>query len=319
MLDTKPFSELVDLIRSETDRHLWKMDLPDEPSYLYEPIHFALKGKGKRLRPVLVHLSGRGFDADPGDLMHAGMAVELMHNFTLIHDDIMDNDDTRHSQPTIHKQFGINEAILAGDSIFALAQLMIGQVNSFAAFQAFNKASLSVCEGQAFDLEYENDTQITLDQYLNMIGKKTGELLSLCAELGAILGNQDEMVRNEMRNYGMNLGKAFQVQDDILEIFSDVEQMGKSLGSDIAAGKQTILTILAKKHDGWDQIETINEDISFKLKQMRVFFIETGIKKRAEEMTNNFIQKAKSSLLILKNDHRNILNQFTEHVLNRTY
>lgn len=319
MSDSKPFSDLIDLIRSETDRRLREIDLPCEPSYLYEPIHFALKGKGKRLRPVLVHLSGRGFDADPVDLMNAGMAVELMHNFTLVHDDIMDNDDTRHSQPTIHKQFGINEAILAGDSIFALAQLMIGQVNSVVAFQAFNKASLSVCEGQAFDLEYENDTQITLDQYLNMIGKKTGELLSLCAEMGAILGHQDEIVRNEMRNYGMNLGKAFQVQDDILEIFSDVEQMGKSLGSDIAAGKQTILTILAKKHDGWEPIEAINEDILLKLERMRAFFIETGIKKRAEEMANDFIQKAKSSLSILKDEHRNTLNQFTDHVLNRTY
>ncbi|MCH7762516.1 MAG: polyprenyl synthetase family protein [Candidatus Marinimicrobia bacterium] len=319
MSDTKPFSELIDFIRSETDRHLREMDLPCEPSYLYEPIHFALKGKGKRLRPILVHLSGRGFDAEPVDLMHAGMAVELMHNFTLVHDDIMDNDHTRHGQPTIHKQYGINEAILTGDSIFALAQLMIGQVNSIPAFQVFNKASLSVCEGQAFDLEYENDPQITLDQYLNMIGKKTGELLSLCAELGAILGHKNEIVRNEMRNYGMNLGKAFQIQDDILEIFSDVEQMGKSLGSDITAGKQTIMTILAKKHDGWDQIETSNEDISSKLNRMRTFFIETGIKNRAEEMTNDFIQKANSSLLILKDDHRDTLNQFTESILNRTY
>ncbi|MFQ6677213.1 MAG: polyprenyl synthetase family protein [Fidelibacterota bacterium] len=319
MSDTNSYSELINFIRSETDLHLQNMKLPEEPSYLYRPIDFALKGKGKRLRPILVHLSGRGFGADPEDLMNAGLAVELMHNFTLVHDDIMDNDETRHGQPTIHKHFSVNKAILAGDSIFALAQLMIGKVKSFDAFQAFNTASLSVCEGQAYDLEYENDSQVSLEQYLNMIGKKTGKLLSICAELGAILGHKDELIRNEMRNYGMNLGMAFQVQDDLLEIFSDSEQMGKSLGSDVSAGKQTIMTLLAKKHDGWDEIESIQENITLKLKRMRRFFIETGVNKRAEEMANQFIQKAKSSLSILQDDHQKTLNQFTEQVLNRTY
>ncbi len=319
MSATNSYSQLIDFIRSETDRHLRNMKLPEEPSYLYQPIDFALKGKGKRFRPVLVHLSGRGFGADPEDLMNAGLAVELMHNFTLVHDDIMDNDETRHGLPTIHKHFGVNEAILAGDSIFALAQLMIGKVNSVAAFQAFNTASLSVCEGQAFDLEYENDSRITLDQYLIMIGKKTGKLISLCGELGAILGQQDKSVTNEMSNYGMNLGIAFQVQDDLLEIFSNSKQMGKSLGSDISAGKQTILTIMARQHDGWEQIANIQEDITKKLERIRAFFIEKEIKKRAEEMANDFIQKARSSLSILQDDHRNTLNQFTEQVLNRTY
>ncbi len=321
MLVINNFNQLIDSIQVETEQRLQKLKLPLEPACLYDPIRFVLKGKGKRLRPVLVHLSGRGFSADSEDLMKAGMAVELMHNFTLVHDDIMDDDDTRHGYPTVHKQFGVNEAILSGDSIFTLGQLMVGQIttNPIDAFKAFNQASLSICEGQALDLEFEHDPNVTLEQYLEMIGKKTGKLLSLCAELGAILGNQPEMIRKEMRNYGGYLGKAFQVQDDILEIFSDAQQMGKSLGSDVAAGKQTILTLLARQAKGWSKIEHSKDKLPDLLQKMRAFFLETGVKDQADKLSNDFIQKAKSSLTILKEGHRNTLIRFTELVLNRTH
>ena len=251
MPDTKSFTELLDFIRSETDRHLGKLDIPQEPAYLYDPIRYVLTGRGKRLRPILVHLSGRGFDADPEDLMHAGLAVELLHNFTLVHDDIMDDDDTRHGKSSVHEKYGNEAAILVGDSIFTLGQLIIGQVQAHTtvAFQAYNKASLTVCEGQAFDLQFEGDASTTLDQYLDMIGRKTGALLCLCAELGGILGGQSKDVCAELRNYGINLGRAFQVQDDILEIFSYKENLGKSLNSDIVADIQTILYIQPSKHN----------------------------------------------------------------------
>ena len=321
MSDTKLFTELLDFIRSETDRHLKKLDLPEEPAYLYNPIRYALAGKGKRLRPVLVHLSGRGFDADPDDLMHAGLAVELLHNFTLIHDDIMDHDDTRHGKATVHKKFGTEAAILTGDSIFTLSQLIIGQVqsNTVQALQAFNKASLTVCEGQAYDLQFEGDATVSLDQYLDMISRKTGALLSLCAELGGILAEKSDDVCAELRSYGLNLGRAFQVQDDILEIFSDEENLGKSLESDVAADKQTILTILARKHDGWDEIKNSDADISTKRERMRSFYIETGVEARAREMSRGYIEKAKDSLSVFAGEHKKIMDQFTDFVLNRTH
>jgi geranylgeranyl pyrophosphate synthase len=321
MSDIKSFSELLDFIRSETDSHLGKLDLPEEPTYLYDPIRYALAGKGKRLRPILVHLSGRGFDADPDDLMYAGLAVELLHNFTLIHDDIMDHDDTRHGKQTVHKKFGTEAAILTGDSIFTLAQLIIGQVqsNTVQALQAFNKASLTVCEGQAYDLQFEGDSTVTLDKYLDMISRKTGVLLSLCAELGGILGAKSDDVCAELRSYGLNLGRGFQVQDDILEIFSDKENLGKSLESDVAADKQTILTILARKHDGWNEISRSDADISTKRERMRSFYIETGVEVRAREISRGYIDKAKDSLTIFEGDHKITMDQFTDYVLNRTH
>lgn len=319
MSDTSSFSDLINFIRSETDRHLQKMDIPSEPEYVYAPIRYVLQGKGKRFRPILVHLSGRGFDADPEDLMHAGLAIELLHNFTLIHDDIMDKDDTRHGQPAVHTKFGQDAAILAGDSLFTLAQLMIGQVRSNTApsFNAFNKASLAVCEGQAFDIQFESDTSVTLDQYLDMVGKKTGALVSVCAELGGIIGSQTDDILVELRNFGVNLGQAFQIQDDILEIFSDAENLGKSTDSDVVSDKQTVLTILARKHDGWNDIST--DDPSEKRNALRTFYDETGVRDRALELCTDHVQKAKDSLTVFSGEHRENMEQFTEMVLNRTH
>lgn len=321
MPDTSTFLELLSFIRLETDRHFQKLDLPEKPVNVYDPIRYVLKGQGKRLRPILVHLSGRGFDADPEDLMHAGLAVELLHNFTLVHDDIMDQDDLRHGQPSLHKQFGQEAAILAGDSIFTLSQLMIGQVqcNAVKAIQSFNRSALKVCEGQALDLQYEGDSATTLDQYLDTISRKTGALLSLCAEMGGILGDQSDDVCSELRDYGLNLGRAFQVQDDILEIFSDTKNLGKSLDSDITAAKQTILTILACKHDGWAGLVAENEEISTKRERMRDFFIETGVDDRAREMSRDYIARAKNSLGVFSGEHKTNMELFTNFVLNRTH
>ena len=185
------------------------------------------------------------------DLLNAGLAVELLHNFTLVHDDIMDQDSLRHGKATVHKKWDESTAILAGDGIYAIAQILITKVgvNPLKAVHAFNKATLYVCEGQAYDKEFENDNEIKFDQYLKMIKKKTGWLIGFCAELGGILGNQSDTTINELRSYGLNLGIAFQIQDDILEIFSDSKSMGKSLGSDLIAGKQTILTVLSRQND----------------------------------------------------------------------
>ncbi len=321
MSDTNSFVELVKFIRSETDHYLCQLDLPAEPTYLYKPLRFVLNGKGKRLRPVLVHLSGREFKANPEDLMKAGAAVELLHNFTLIHDDIMDGDETRHGQPTVHKQFGLSSAILAGDSIFTLGQILIGRVqeHASAAIYAYNRAAINLCEGQAFDLQFEAEKLVSLDGYLAMVEKKTGALLGLCAELGAILGKQNDEICAHLRDYGILLGKAFQVQDDLLEIYSDEEIMGKSLGSDVSAGKQTILTILARSHDGWEDCINTSDDVGEQLNKLRVFFVETGVQDQAFEIADELIHKAKSAIAVLDQNHKIIFNQFTEMILNRTY
>ena len=242
---TSSFEKHISFIKSDIEKSLNKIPLTNNPNYLYDPIRYIIKGKGKRLRPILVHLVGHSYSADPEDLMKASMAVELLHNFTLVHDDIMDNDSVRHGKPTVHKKWDEPTAILSGDAIFVLSQLLLNSLPQII-HRRFNEVSLNICEGQGMDKEFENDPSISMGKYLIMIGKKTGALLGLCAELGGLLSGQKKEEAHSLFQYGLNLGLAFQIQDDLLEIFSDESVMGKSLGSDLSKNKQTALTILAK-------------------------------------------------------------------------
>ncbi len=316
------FQQSVEDLRSRVNQALLDLNIPEKPAYLYDPVRYVTKGKGKRLRPILVMLTGNEFGADAVDTLNAGLAVELLHNFTLVHDDIMDADTLRHGQVTVHIHWDDSTAILAGDGIYAIAQLVMSRVktNPLAAVRAFNRATLIVCEGQAYDKEFENKTDITQEDYILMIEKKTGWLIGLCAELGGILGNQDVETLKCLRSFGLNLGIAFQIQDDILEIVSDTGNMGKSLGSDIEAGKQTVLTIMAR-----DQFPTEWDDLWLKWKplpvedrlaHMNAFIKERDILTKAEDLARDFIDKAYRELdqIPAKSDN---LYYFTELVLNR--
>ncbi|MFC1581616.1 polyprenyl synthetase family protein [Candidatus Neomarinimicrobiota bacterium] len=323
MLDIDLYNEKLTLLKVELNSALKNYSLSRQPSYLYDPIRYVMQGEGKRLRPILVHLVGDVYDADKTDLLNAGLAAELLHNFTLVHDDIMDQDDIRHGQMTVHKKWDESTAILAGDGIYAIAQLLITKVkiNPLKAIQAFNMATLYVCEGQAYDKEFENNYDITLDDYLVMIEKKTGWLIGFCAELGGILGDQSEQVVNRLRSFGLNLGNAFQIQDDILEIFSDNKAMGKSLGSDISSGKQTVLSILARRQneDKWKTIwkNANSKNIQDGIEYLRNYFIQNKIYDEAKALAKNYIEAAKRDLMIIPEHKREWLINFTEVVLNR--
>ena len=246
MSDISSFQDHISFIRSQTEKGLAKIPLkPNLSNYFYDPIDYVLKGKGKRLRPILVHLAGKIYNASPDDLMKTGLAVELLHNFSLVHDDIMDNDSKRHGKPSVHFKWDIPSAILTGDGLFALAQLSLVGLNPII-FQRFNEVALEVCEGQGIDKQYENNTSITMEQYIQMIGKKTASFLGLCAELGALLGSASQEESDQLYKFGYNLGLAFQIKDDYLEIFGNESLMGKSLGSDLDEQKQTIMTITAR-------------------------------------------------------------------------
>ncbi len=310
--------EFQDTINAELE----SLDIPQEPEYLYDPVRYVSKGIGKRLRPILVHLVCKEFNADPSDSLNAGLAVEMLHNFTLVHDDIMDHDTIRHGQATVHKKWDESTAILAGDGIYAIAQLLMSRVktNPLQAVRAFNKATLMVCEGQAYDKEFEHDKSISLDKYILMIEKKTGWLLGLCAELGGILSQQDEGLISHLRSYGINLGIAFQIQDDILEITSSPEDMGKSLGSDIAEGKQTVLTIMARDEypESWNKEWSRCEDLPIyeRVQKIRSYMMENGLLDRAKSLVESYITKAYSELEVFAPDSET-LHQFTEMVLKR--
>ena len=320
---TDSFLDHIEQLRFEINEKLKSFPLDSEPKYIYDPIKYIMEGKGKRLRPIIVNLVGAVYGASKEDIINAGLAVELLHNFTLVHDDIMDNDHLRHGKATVHTKWDDSTAILAGDGIYAIGQILITKVNAnpLKAVHAFNKATLYVCEGQAYDKEFEHNYGIKLDQYLTMIKKKTGWLIGFCAELGGILGDQSESILDDLHSYGLNLGIAFQIQDDILEIFSDSKSMGKSLGSDLIAGKQTILTVLARENDvkGWKEKwdETINSDIKVALENLRKYFIDNGILESAENMAKKYTEAAQNNLLIIPKEKRGQLEQLTEFVWKR--
>ena len=317
MSDISSFQDHISFIRSQTEKGLAKIPLkPNLSNYFYDPIDYVLKGKGKRLRPILVHLSGQIYNASPEDLMKAGLAVELLHNFSLVHDDIMDNDSKRHGKPSVHIKWDIPSAILAGDGLFTLAQLSLVGLNPII-FQRFNEAALEVCEGQGIDKQYENNTSITMEQYIQMIGKKTASFLGLCAELGALLGSASQEESDQLYKFGYNLGLAFQIKDDYLEIFGDESLMGKSLGSDLDEQKQTIMTITAREDDPnkWSKFNQKKKDLS----QYKEYFESNHIKEKVESLIEDKVNIALSGLnLISKKDAKHLL-EYAKLILNRKF
>tara|TARA_X000000950_G_scaffold131413_1_gene163961 strand:- start:661 stop:1614 length:954 start_codon:yes stop_codon:yes gene_type:complete len=314
--DNDDFHKEIIFLKSEINRSLKKILVKSEPKYLYDPIKYSINNSGKRLRPILVFLSGKLFNANVSDLMKAAVAVELLHIFTLIHDDIMDDDDIRHGKPSLHKKWDISTAILSGDAIFTLAQLAINSLDKNT-YNRLNEISLSVCEGQALDKEFENDTSISMDKYLDMIAKKTGSLLGLCSELGAIVSEQEIDIRTTLYSFGVNLGLAFQIQDDYLEIFGEPELMGKSLGSDIHSGKQTAMTILARNMNEkeWIRLNSKKTD----LQGYKNFFLENRIDHEIKKLVEYYINKTSKSIEFVKSSENNFLDDFSNYILNRRY
>ena len=294
-------SQLIDFIRKEFNHSLKSFPLPGSPKYLYNPIKYSLASRGKRYRPIIVHLAGRSFKSDPDELMKISLGIELLHNFTLIHDDIMDSDDIRRNVPTLHKKFDVPSAILAGDGIFTISQLILISLehNSTKLLQKYNEVVLEICEGQALDKEFEDQAEIELDAYIDMVKKKTGALLGACLCLPAIMHGESPEKVEKLYNVGKCLGVAFQLQDDILEIFGDEKVIGKSLGSDIIANKKTAIALIANKtnSDEWNNL--ISEFDGNNLEKIRNFLSNNGTNSEVENLTNTYFQSSYESLLKL--------------------
>ncbi len=316
MPDINSFSDHINFLKVEIDKALSKIPINDSPKYLYGPIQYVISGKGKRLRPILTHLSGQAHNADPSELMKVSLAIELLHNFSLVHDDIMDGDVMRHGKAAVHNKWDDSTAILAGDGLFSLAQLLLTDLPEII-FKRFNEVALTICEGQGMDKEFEHDTSISVKQYLSMIGKKTGALLGLSAEMGSRLADLDDHTNQNMFEFGCNLGLAFQIQDDYLEIFADESTMGKSLGSDISSGKQTALTILAREKDSlsWDGFINENNEIS----AYKEYFELNEIKMETKKLIEDYILKSQSNLEVISKDKSANLEHFTQLILNRKF
>lgn len=228
------------------EREIIKQKYGKQPASLYEPIRYLMALGGKRLRPLLTLLAYALFNKDPREILKYAVAVEAFHNFTLMHDDIMDKAPLRRGKPTVHKKWNMSTAILSGDVMLVKVYDMLLDIKEEQLkriFRAFNKCASEVCEGQQWDMEFETQANVTEAQYLNMIKLKTAVLLGFSLELGAILAgaSQDDCIL--LREFGTNIGVGFQLKDDLLDAYADSKKFGKQVGGDIIANKKTFLLI----------------------------------------------------------------------------
>jgi len=238
----KTFEDLRHLVEDEFNN----LDLPKQPNNLYAPIKYALTQGGKRMRPVLTLMACNIFSDDITPAVKPALGLEIFHNFTLLHDDIMDCSDLRRGHPTVHSKWNNNIAILAGDAMAFLAMQYVAAAPQNVAQQVceiFNRTALEVCEGQQFDMDFETSVNVHEKDYINMIRLKTAVLPAACLKIGALIGGANEEQAQHLYNLGINIGLAFQLQDDYLDVFSTPDVLGKPIGGDIVENKKTFLLI----------------------------------------------------------------------------
>jgi geranylgeranyl diphosphate synthase, type II len=300
-----------------------------KPTGIYDPLKYILAGGGKRIRPVLLILCCEAADGKPRGALNAALAVETLHNFTLIHDDIMDNANTRRGKKTIHKKWDRDTAILSGDALLGLAYESLLKTKSSRIGEiamAFNNGIIEVCEGQSYDKEFELRKSVSLKEYIMMINKKTSQLLVCCAKIGVLIGNGKKSLLNAMENYALNLGLAFQIQDDLLDIFADEKKFGKKIGGDLREGKKTYLLLKAletiKDKNEKSLLESVITNKGVKkesdISAIRNIYERYGILDSAAEEIEKYTAKANSYLSKIKKDKsRLMLMWFSYMLLNR--
>ncbi len=289
------------------ERHIAQMPTPEEPQRLYAPIKYGLEEGGKRIRPVLLMLSYNVYAEDIERALMPAMAVEIFHNFTLLHDDIMDNADVRRGRPSVPAKWGDNVAILSGDAMLILAYNHLQRTDSehlSKIFEWFNKMAAEVCEGQQFDMDFETQQKVSVVDYMRMIELKTAALLAGSAIIGAILAGASEHDCHNLYNFALEVGLAFQLQDDLLDSFGD-ERLGKKIGGDILEGKKTILMIEAFSRANEEQRELLRtthlrNDLSDeeKISIIKALYEELGVPARVEQQ---IVQRFQRALGILDN------------------
>ncbi len=241
----------IDRLKNEVQIRLHALWPDREPNALYEPMRYAMAGGGKLLRPVLLLLSCQAVDGREEQAMPAALALELVHNFTLVHDDIMDHDALRRGRETVYKKWDSNTAILVGDALLVQAYASLAELEpalTGLVVGAFSKGILEVCEGQMLDKEFELRARVTLEEYYAMIAKKTGRLFALACEMGGVLGHAGTEEVAGLAAYGSLLGRAFQIQDDVLDVLSDEQVLGKDIGSDLRENKKSFLMVHVQQH-----------------------------------------------------------------------
>ncbi|GAA4790505.1 polyprenyl synthetase family protein [Olivibacter ginsenosidimutans] len=308
---------------------LVQRNFPKTPTTLYDPIHYFLHIGGKRLRPVLTLLATQLFEAPVNDSIPAALAIETFHNFTLLHDDIMDEAPLRRGRETVHQKWNVNTAILSGDALLIIAYQLLAESNPAYLPQiltTFNKMAQEVCEGQQLDMDFENSMHVSESEYVHMIRLKTSVLLGAALKIGAILGGATPSDQQLIYTFGVNMGIAFQLQDDILDVYGDPLKFGKQVGGDIIENKKTYLLInalrlapsaVAKDIHHWMHLTVFNPEE--KVDAITAIYNTLGIKEQAEATKNRFAQEAYAALdqINLPREKKQNLIQFADDLLIR--
>ena len=301
-----------------------------EPEELYGPVAYIVSLGGKRLRPILTLMSCDFFGTDYKKAVDAAIAVELFHNFSLIHDDIMDNAPLRRGKETVHEKWDINTGILSGDAMLILAYQLFENYEPTLfrdLAKLFSKTALQVCEGQQYDVDFETRDDVTISEYIKMIDYKTAVLIGAAMKMGAIVAGASEECKENMYSFGRNLGIAFQLQDDYLDAFGNPENFGKQVGGDIIANKKTYLYLTAMEKGNSDQKEELThlfsinpKDPSDKIATVKRIFESSGASEAIKEKIEWYTKEANEVLekIEISSENKKILREFGNSLMART-
>ncbi len=304
-----------------------------EPAGLYDPVHYILSLGGKRLRPLLTLMSAQMYGATVKEAMNAAIAVEVFHNFTLLHDDIMDAADLRRGKETVHKKWDINTGILSGDAMLIMAYRLFEDYDKDKFYElnkVFSRTALEVCEGQQYDVDFETRDDVTVPEYLNMIKLKTSVLVGCALQMGAIVAGAEKNEQDLIYNYGINLGLAFQLMDDYLDAFGDPETFGKEVGGDIRENKKTYLYLKSIENEDcavelkeWFALQfkdMTEEQIEEKKEIVKIFFEQSGGAQATLDAIESYTQKALKNIeeLTINPEAKKQLTDFSLQLMGRS-
>lgn len=287
------------------EENINQLELPEDPFNLYDPLRYFLTIGGKRIRPILTLLGAELFGAQKEKALYQALAVEVFHNFTLVHDDIMDDAPLRRNKTTVHEKWNNNTGILSGDVMMIKAyQLLCKNIDQKIlpeTLNLFNSTAIQVCEGQQHDMDFEQRDDVTIHEYIKMISQKTSVLLGSALRTGAIVAGASDSDKDAIYDFGLHIGLAFQIKDDILDLYADPEKFGKQVGGDVIANKKTILHLTAINKATKEQLEIVKQlqnesNIELKIRRTRQLFDNLNTKEDCQKRMNSHYKLAKKAM-----------------------
>lgn len=321
----------IEYLTGEVNKALQGWKLKSHPKELYDPIAYIMNLGGKRIRPVLVLSACEMFGRDHCTAMPAALAMEVFHNFTLVHDDIMDLAPLRRGKETVHQKWNSNIAILAGDTMLSLSYDLLLELHTEdirKILRIFNRTSTEVCEGQQHDMNFEKREDVSIEEYLEMIRLKTAVLLGCCLQIGAIIGGAGKDDHQDLYDFGINLGIAFQLRDDLLDVYGDSEKFGKQDSGDIVSNKKTFLYLKSLEKAGTQDHQALihlysktPDDPAEKIREVKGIFSKLSIREETEAMIKNYYTRAIDHLgkISVPDQRKEIMRSFAGMIATRDH